>query len=50
LSWRARKFWLSPVAVAENIGFTAHELSNLARVVSDNQGQIEGAWHEYFGD
>ncbi|MDO9226710.1 MAG: DUF4160 domain-containing protein [Pseudomonadota bacterium] len=44
------KFWLSPVAVAENIGFAAHELSNLARVVSDNQGQIKGAWHEYFGD
>jgi hypothetical protein len=38
------------VAVAENIGFAAHELIELTRVVSDNQGQIEGAWHEHFGD
>jgi len=44
------KFWLGPVAVAENIGFAAHELSDLSRVIGDNQGQIEGAWHEYFGD
>ena len=44
------KFWLNPVAVAENIGFAAHELSEMTRVVSDNQDKIERAWHEHFGD
>ncbi|MDP2829773.1 MAG: DUF4160 domain-containing protein [Sulfuricellaceae bacterium] len=44
------KFWLDPVAVAENIGFAAHELNDLARVVSGNQDQIQRAWHEHFGD
>jgi hypothetical protein len=38
------------VAVAENIGFAAHELSDMTRVVGDNQDVIERAWHEHFGD
>ena len=44
------KFWLNPVATAENIGFAAYELSDLTRVIRDNQYQIERAWHEHFGD
>jgi len=48
---RARaKFWLGPVAVVENIGFAAHELSEMTRLVSNNQDKIERAWHEHFGD
>jgi hypothetical protein len=41
---------LGPAAVAENIGFAAHELSEMSRVVSDNHDKIERAWHEHFGD
>ena len=44
------KFWLRPVAVAENFGFAAHELNDLARAISDNEARIERAWHEHFGD
>ena len=44
------KFWLGPVAVAENIGFAAHELTDMAHVVSEHHEQIERAWHEHFGD
>jgi hypothetical protein len=44
------KFWLNPVALAENIGFAAHELSEMTRVVGDNQDVIEKAWHEHFGE
>jgi len=44
------KFWLRPVALAENIGFAAHELNELARVVDDNEDLFERAWHEHFGD
>ena len=46
---RAR-FWLDPAAVAENIGFAAHELRDMACVVSDNQDEIERAGHEHFGE
>jgi hypothetical protein len=44
------KFWLNPVALAENIGFAAHDLSDLARVVDDQQDLIERTWYEHFGD
>jgi hypothetical protein len=41
---------LQVLAVAENIGFAAHALSEMAHVVSDNQDKIERAWHEHFCD
>lgn len=44
------KFLVEPVSVAENYGFAAHELSELARVVDENRVLIERAWHEHFGD
>ncbi len=44
------KFWLEPVAVAENFGFAAHELSEMARVVNDNRMEMERAWYEYLSD
>lgn len=44
------KFWIEPVSVAENFGFAAHELTDLARAVEDNRVLIERAWHEHFGD
>lgn len=44
------KYWLDPVALAENFGFAAHELAEMAGVVRNNRTQIERAWHEHFGD
>ena len=42
------KFWIKPVALAENIGFPAHELNSLIGVINENQDLIERVWHEYF--
>lgn len=42
------QFWIKPVALAENIGFSAHELNKLVGVISENQDLIERAWHEHF--
>lgn len=42
------KFWIKPVALAENIGFSAHELNSLIRVINENQDLIERVWHEHF--
>ena len=43
------KFWIQPVALARNLGFSARELRDLERLVIDNQQRILEAWHEYFG-
>jgi len=42
------KFWIKPVALAENIGFAAHELNSLVGVIDENQDLIEKVWHEHF--
>jgi Domain of unknown function (DUF4160) len=44
------KFWLSPVALARNYGFTARELNTLQSVIQEHQQQLLEAWDGYFGD
>ena len=39
------KFWLEQVAVARNIGFPAHELGELHRLVRTHQARLLEAWH-----
>ncbi len=43
------KFWLTPVALARNLGFPAVELRRLQRLVVENQTKLVEAWNEYFG-
>ena len=43
------KFWLEPVELAKNIGFSAKELRKIEKLVKDNQISILEAWYEYFG-
>ncbi len=43
------KFWLQPVALARNLGFSANELWRIQRLVTENQAQLLEAWHGYFG-
>ena len=43
------KFWLDPVALAKNIGFSPQELRKLEKLVIENRILILEAWHEYFG-
>lgn len=44
------KFWLEPVALARNLGFSAHELTRIQRLVEQNQPSIVEAWREHFGN
>jgi hypothetical protein len=39
------KFWLRPVALARNMGFTAKELAELLGHVRQRQTAFEDAWH-----
>ncbi len=43
------KFWIEPVALARNLGFSAKELRDIERLVIDNQQNLLESWHEYFG-
>ena len=43
------KFWLRPVALARNFGFTASELRRIERTVAEHQQELLEAWSEHFG-
>ncbi len=43
------KFWLEPVGLAKNIGFSPQELRKLEKLVKENKSLILEAWYEYFG-
>ncbi len=46
---QSAKFWLEPVALAKNIGFSAKELKRLQTIVVENQTLFLEVWNEYFG-
>ena len=42
------KYWLLPVELTHNRGFRSHELTEIRKLVQENENLIEGRWHEYF--
>ena len=43
------KFWLEPVELAKNLGFSPVELARLRRMLRSHVPQLVEAWHEHFG-
>jgi hypothetical protein len=43
------KFWLNPVALARNLGFSASELRKVERIVSEHQSELLERWHREYG-
>jgi hypothetical protein len=43
------KFWLDPVALAANRGFSAHQLNRIEGLVRENQTLLLEAWHAHLG-
>ncbi|MGC1273146.1 MAG: DUF4160 domain-containing protein [Planctomycetaceae bacterium] len=43
------KFWLQPVHLARNFGFSARELRRIQKLVVHNQTAFLEAWNGYFG-
>ena len=43
------KFWLTPAALAYNIGFRAKELRDVQRMVNERAPEFVEAWNDYFG-
>ena len=46
---QAAKFWLEPVSLAKNVGFSEHELRDLERRVLHHQAMFVRVWDEFFG-
>ena len=46
---RTAKFWLSPLRIARNNGFSRAEIRRVENLVSDNVEALRTAWHEFFG-
>lgn len=47
---QSTKFWLRPVRLARNLGFSARELRRIERLVAEHQQELLEAWGEYFRD
>jgi hypothetical protein len=43
------KFWLTPVSLHYNLGFSARELRAIERIVLQHQKKFVEAWDAYFG-
>ena len=43
------KFWLDPIPLAKNSGFTLKELNTIRRMVDSNRLKILEAWYEHCG-
>ena len=41
------KFWLEPLSLAKNTGFTARELNSIRRIIENNLSKISEAWDEH---
>jgi hypothetical protein len=42
------KFWLAPVRIAYNYGFSETELNRIVGIVRKHEAALSKAWHDYF--
>jgi hypothetical protein len=42
------KFWIDPVFVATNFGFTSRELREIGEIIDINEILIRDKWNEHF--
>ena len=43
------KFWLEPVALSKNYGFSPRELNTIRQIISSNRNTFLEAWNEHCG-
>lgn len=42
------KFWLDPLEVAYNHGFSEHELNKIVKIVKHRRKEIKEKWNDFF--
>ena len=47
---QSAKFWLKPLALARNLGFSPVELRRIQRLLKDNEPTLLEKWYARFGD
>jgi hypothetical protein len=47
---KVAKYWLAPIRLQYNDGFSRMELKNIREIIEENQKAMIEAWNEYFGD
>ncbi len=45
---RFAKFWLNPVSLVKSRSFRSSELSEIQKLVEENQGFLVEKWNDYF--
>ncbi|MCG6552080.1 MAG: DUF4160 domain-containing protein [Candidatus Magnetominusculus sp. LBB02] len=43
------KFWLDPIRLQVSEGFNRIEISNIYKIINENQLRLLEAWNEHFG-
>jgi hypothetical protein len=43
------KFWLTPIALAENFGFAVHEVTKIVGIIRENEDNLLQAWNKHHG-
>lgn len=46
---QSAKFWLGPVALARNLGFSAAELGRIRNLIKENEALLLEKWNARFG-
>ncbi len=46
---QSAKFWLNPIALSRNLGFAAHELRGIERMLRGHEQELVEAWNEHIG-
>lgn len=44
---QSAKFWLNPVRLARNFGFSPHELRRIQRLLEEHQETLLEAWNDH---
>jgi len=43
------KFWLDPISLGQNYGYSPRELNRIRRLIEAHNNKITEAWHEHCG-
>ena len=43
------KVWLTPIGLAQWVGFDARAVRDLLSIVTQHRDELEQAWHDHFG-
>lgn len=45
---QSAKFWIDPVGLARNLGFSAHELRRIEKLIFEHHAKLTEAWNDWF--